>query len=367
MDVDVWFARPDIGMLELLAVELVMNSGLIARGEVARNLERRWAARVGAADAVALDSCTSAMILALEALGVGPGDEVIVPALTFAATANVVERRGARPVVVDVCPDDYLIDPVAVGEAMTERTRAIIPVHYAGQAPGVRWLESLRALGTKVVEDAAHQSPSVYRSGGTVCWSCYATKPVACGRGGVLTADDEDLVDRVKCLANHGLIRRHVDQEVEDLPGEERYLPEILAAIAFEQLGRDEEMTRRRVEIADRYDEALAELDGVDVLVHHDGRPHSHHLYVARFVTAHMSEGVADGLAEGGIETSRHFRPLHCHRYYQERYGYRPADYPVALDAWHRSLSLPIWPAMSDDQVELVVSALRVAVEEAAR
>jgi len=370
------FARPDITDAECDAVVAAMRSGWITTGPQARAFEAAFAERVGARHAVAVNSCTAALHLGLEALGVAPGDEVIVPAMTFASTAEVVHHLGARPVLVDCRREDHNLDLGAVERALGPRTRAIIPVHYGGQACEIEaLLELARARGVAVVEDAAHAFPAsaggrpIGSHGDVVCFSFYATKTITTGEGGMAVTNREDLAGRMRMMALHGLSRDawrryssegHWYYEIE-APGFKYNMTDIAAAMGLVQLGRTDEMLDRRRAIARRYTEAFAPLVGLELLEARDFEAHAWHLYAVRQAAGRWSidrDRLIEELRALGIGTSVHFIPLHIHPYYREAYGYRPEDCPTALDCYRRSISLPIYSAMADAEVDQVVDAV---------
>jgi dTDP-4-amino-4,6-dideoxygalactose transaminase len=356
------FQPPAVGEEEIEAVAETIRSGWLTTGPRAALLEERMAEYLEAEHVVALASGTAAMHLALVALGVGPGDEVVTTPITWPATANVVEHCGARPVFVDVRSDDLNIDPERVREAVTERTKAILPVHLAGQPCDV---DPLLALGLPVVEDAAHALESRYRGrkvgaiSAATCFSLYATKNVAAGEGGLVATEDAALAERVREMR---LTRRgdgsHYDQVA---PGFKANLSDVLAAIALVQLDKLELHTAiRRGQFA-VYDEGLAGLDGVTPLARDPRDSHAHHLYVVR-VDADRAGGTRDeyraALDEDGIATSIHFLPVHQLTWFRRRYPDQPT-LPVAERAGREVLSLPLSPAHSEDDIHDVVAAVR--------
>jgi dTDP-4-amino-4,6-dideoxygalactose transaminase len=370
------FARPDIGEREIEAVTSVLRSGWLTTGPRAKELEAAFAREVGAPHAVAVSSCTAALHLALEALGVRAGDEVIVPTLTFAATAEVVRYLGATPVLVDVLADDHEIDPAAVEHAVTPRTKAIVPVHFAGQACDLATLLELgRSRGLHIVEDAAHAFPATYDGkpvgthGDVVCFSFYATKTMTTGEGGMAVTRDGALAERMAVMSLHGIshdawkrYRAEGTWYYEILaPGFKYNLTDIAAALGLVQLSRAHAMLARRGAIARRYIEAFAPLDTLDLPRLHGGRSHAWQLFVIRLHLDRLRltrAQLIEELKQQGIGTSVHFIPLHLHPYYRDAYGYRPEMLPVAKALYERSVSLPIYSSMSDSEVERVVAAV---------
>jgi dTDP-4-amino-4,6-dideoxygalactose transaminase len=356
------FQPPAVGEEEIDAVAETLRSGWLTSGPRSEELERRFAAYVGAKHGVALASGTAAMHLSLLAAGVGPGDEVITTPITWPATGNVIVHCGARPVFVDVLDADLNIDPAAVAAAVTERTKAILPVHLAGQPAD---LEPLLALGIPVIEDAAHATESIYRGRKigalslATCFSLYATKNVAAGEGGMVTTDDDDVAAVLRSLR---LMRRSEGSLYDvTVAGFKANLPDVLAAIALCQLDKvDQHAEIRRRHVA-AYDAAVAELTGIRPLARDPRDRHALHLYVVRVDAEGAGadrEAYQRALHEENIGTSIHFLPVHRLTYYRERYPDQPR-LPVAERAGDEVLSLPLSPAHSDADVEDAIDALR--------
>ncbi|HEU4449583.1 MAG TPA: DegT/DnrJ/EryC1/StrS family aminotransferase [Gaiellaceae bacterium] len=356
------FQPPAVGEEEIAAVAETLRSGWLTSGPRTEELERRFGEYVGARHAVALASGTAAMHLSLVAAGIGPGDEVITTPITWPATANVVVHAGATPVFVDVREADLNIDPEAVAAAVTPKTKAILPVHLAGQPCD---LDRLHGLGLPVIEDAAHATESVYRGRKVgalslaTCFSLYATKNVAAGEGGMVTTDDDELADAIR---DHRLTRRGEGSLYDvTVAGFKANLSDVLAAIALCQLRKVEahaEIRRRHVAA---YDEAVAGLAGIEPLARDPRDVHALHLYVVR-VKAEEAGADRDAyqraLRDEMIGTSIHFLPVHRLTYYRERFpGREPL--PVAERAGAEVLSLPLSPAHSDADVEDAIDALR--------
>ena len=356
------FQPPAIGEEEVAAVAETLRSGWLTTGPRAAELERRMAAYLEAEHVLALASGTAAMHLALVALGVGPGDEVITTPITWPATANVVVHTGATPVFADVRDDDLNIDPAHAADLVTERTKAILPVHLAGQPCD---LEPLWALGVPVVEDAAHAAESRYRGrkiGGlsdATCFSLYATKNIAAGEGGLLATNREDVAAAIRELR----LMRRGDGSLYDLavPGYKANLSDVLASIALVQLDKVErhaEIRRRQFEL---YDEGVADLEGVEPLARDERDTHALHLYIVRIDRERAGAARDDyqrALADEGIATSIHFLPIHRLRWYRDRFPEQP-PLPVADRAGDEVLSLPLSPAHSDDDIAAAIDALR--------
>ena len=370
------FARPDIGEREVAAVSEVLRSGWLTTGPRTKEFEAAFAKALGVQHAVMLNSCTAALHLALEAIGLERADEVIVPTLTFAATAEVVAYFGARPVLVDVRPD-HNMDPKAVERALTSRTKAIIPVHFAGMPCDMdEIVELARSRNAAVIDDSAHCFPGEYR-GRTVgtladisCFSFYATKTISTGEGGAAVTSNEQWAERMRMMSLHGISgpawKRYLAggkwyYEIE-APGYKYNMTDLAAAIGLVQLDRAQEFLDKRRRIAARYNRAFGELEAYELPPRRSDRSHAYHLYVLKLRRGVLSldrKQFIDKLGALGIGTSVHFIPLHVHPYYQRTFGYRHEDFPVALDLYERSVSLPIYPKMSDGDIDAVIEAVR--------
>ena len=356
------FQPPAIGDEEVEAVAETLRSGWLTTGPRTAELERRFAEYVGAKHALAVTSGTAALHLALVALGVGPGDEVITTPITWPATANVIVHSGATPVFADVRESDLNIDPVEVARLVTPRTKAILPVHLAGQPAD---LAPLWELGLPVVEDAAHAVESAYRGrkiGGlsaATCFSLYATKNVAAGEGGVITTSDDAVA---RAVDDNRIMRRgHGSLYDITVPGYKANLSDVLAAIALCQLDKLERHREIRQRHVAAYDAAVSELDGIEPLVRDPRDTHALHLYVVR-IDAERAGATRDeyqrALAGEQIGTSIHFLPVHRLSAYRDHFPDQPA-LPVAERAGDEVLSLPLSPAHSPGDVEDAIAALR--------
>jgi dTDP-4-amino-4,6-dideoxygalactose transaminase len=356
------FQPPAVGEEEIAAVAETIRSGWLTTGPRAAELERRFAEYLEADHVVALASGTAALHLALVALGVGPGDEVITSPITWPATANVIVHTGATPVFADVRADDLNIDPDRVRELVTGRTKAIMPVHLAGQPCD---MDPLLELGLPVVEDAAHAAESAYRGrkigsiSDVTCFSLYATKNIAAGEGGVIATDRADVADAVMNLR----LMRRGDGSLYDIgvPGYKANLSDVLAAIALVQLDKVEAHREIRERHVAAYDDAVAELDGITPLARDTRDTHALHLYVVR-VDAERAGATRDeyqhALADENIGTSIHFLPVHRLQWYRDHFPDQ-RRLPVAERAGSEVLSLPLSPAHSDDDIADAIDALR--------
>ncbi len=356
------FQPPAVDEEEIAAVAETLRSGWLTTGPRTAELERRCAEYLEAEHVLAVSSGTAALHLSLVALGVGPGDEVITTPITWPATANVIVHTGATPVFADVRDSDLNIDPALVAPLVTERTKAIMPVHLAGQACD---LDPLWALGLPVIEDAAHAFESTYRArklGGlsaATCFSLYATKNVAAGEGGLVATNDGTMADEIRGLR----LMRRGDGSLYDItvPGYKANLSDVLASIALVQLDKLERHAEIRARQFALYDEAVAGLDGIDPLARDDRDTHAWHLYVVRVDRAQAGatrDEYQRALAEENIATSIHFLPVHTLSWYRERFPDQP-PLPVAERAGAEILSLPLSPAHSDADIGDAIAALR--------
>jgi dTDP-4-amino-4,6-dideoxygalactose transaminase len=356
------FQPPAIGEEEIEAVAETMRSGWLTTGPRAAELERRFGEYVGARHVLAVSSGTAVLHLSLLALGVGPGDEVITTPITWPANANVIVHTGAKPVFADVRDGDLNIDPERAAELVTERTKAIVPVHLAG-APAD--LDPIRALGLPVVEDAAHAVESAYHGrkigalSEATCFSLYATKNLAAGEGGLISTNDDGVAARIDDL--RVMRRGHGSLYDIAVPGYKANLPDVLAAIALRQLDKLDRHAEIRARQFAAYDDAVAELEGIEPLARDPRDTHALHLYVVR-VAPERAGGTRDeyqrALAELNIGTSIHFLPVHRLSAYRERFPDQP-PLPVAERAGDEVLSLPLSPAHSDRDIADAIAALR--------
>jgi dTDP-4-amino-4,6-dideoxygalactose transaminase len=355
------FQPPAIGDEEIAAVTETLRSGWLTSGPNAAELEQRMRRFLDAEHVLALSSGTAALHLSLVALGVGHGDEVITTPITWPATANVIVHTGATPVFVDVREDDLNIDPALVADAVTDRTKVVLPVDLAGQPAE---LDPLIALGLPVVEDAAHAAESVYRGrkvgsiADATCFSLYATKNIAAGEGGLISTNRDDVAKAVLDLRQ----MRRGDGSIYDIPvpGYKSNLSDVLAAIALCQLDKVESHARIRQRQFALYDEGLADLAGITPLARDERDVHALHLYIVRVDREHggaTRDEYQRALREENIATSIHFLPVHKLTYYRERYPEQP-QLPVAERAGDEIMSLPLSPAHSDDDIGDVIAAL---------
>ena len=377
------FALPEIGEEEIAEVVDTLRSGWVTTGPKARLFEQAFVDYLGDASlqAIAVNSATAGLHLALEALGIGPGDEVITTTHTFTATAEVVRYLGADVKLVDIDPATLNIDPAAIEAAITPRTKALMPVHYAGLSVDMDAIHAIaQKHGLKVVEDAAHALPTTWkgRTIGTlhsdaVVFSFYANKTMTTGEGGMLVTRDPALAARAKVMRLHGINRDAFDRFTAKVPswyyeivapGFKYNLTDIAAAMGLHQLKRLPGFQTRREQIAARYDAALADLPLIlPPRPVHAGDLHSWHLYVVRLsddATLNRDQ-LIESLFADGIGVSVHYIPLHLHPYWKERYELKPEHFPHSQKAYERMVTLPLYTRMTDDDVERVITAVRKA------
>ena len=369
------FSPPLIGEEEIREVVDTLRSDWITTGPKAARFEAQFGAYVGAPAALALNSCTAGLHTALVMLGIGPGDEVLTTPMTFAASVNVIEHCGARPVLVDVEPDTLNIDAERIEAAITRRTRVILPVHYAGHPVDLDGIKELaQHHDLRVVEDAAHALPAKYKgrligSGDNpVAFSFYATKNLTTAEGGMLTGEPKFLA-RARVLSLHGLSRdartRH------DANGKWRYeilkpgfkynMPDIQAALGLWQLRKLNRFQERRRAVVAAYNDAFADVEALELPVERPEVEHAWHLYVVRLRLETLRidrDRFIEELDARNIGTSVHFIPIHLHAYYRNRYGYSDESFPVAYANYQRMISLPLNPRLSDQDVADVIGAV---------
>lgn len=392
------YFRPDLREEEIAAVAAVLRSGWLTSGPNTKRFEEEFAAAVGARHAVALNSCTAALHLATVALGLKPGQGVLIPTMTFAATAEVVRYAGAIPILCDCDPVTGHLDLADAAEKVNAlRTGrlpgaldphlelvGLIPVHTAGLMMNIEELENfVHHYQLWMVEDAAHSFPAAWRPSATeawercgedtsrvTCFSFYANKTITTGEGGMATTDDEALAATLRSLSLHGLSNdawgRYSSQGAWDYrilaPGYKYNLTDSAAALGLGQLARAEEMRLARQRIAHRYLEAFADVEEIALPPDPPDRIHSWHLFQIRLAIEKLSIGRDEFLQElrrRGIGFSVHWRPLHLHPYYQETFGWRPEHLPRASDTFRRTVSLPIFPSQRDDEVAAVIAAVK--------
>ncbi len=350
-------ARPGIGVEEQEAVLRVLATGQLAQGALVEEFESRFAEICGVREAVAVSSGTAALHLALLAHGVGPGDEVITTPFSFAATANTIRLVGATPILVDIEPDTYNIDPALVEAAITPRAKAIMPVHLYGNLAAMdRLLPLAEAHGITLIEDACQAHAASYQGRmagnfGTGCFSFYATKNVTTGEGGIITTNDAAIADQVRLLRSHGQRERYLHVSL----GYNMRMTELQAAIGNAQLKKLDRFTEQRIANAAFLDQHLS--DVVRTPVVRPGYRHVYHQYTIR--VPESRDAFADALRERGVGSAVHYpRPIHLQPYYQES-GMSSVSLPVAEAAAQQVLSIPVHPGLSQDELETVAREVR--------
>jgi dTDP-4-amino-4,6-dideoxygalactose transaminase len=392
------FFRPDVRQAEIDEVVEALRSGWLTTGPRVKRFEEEFASAVGAQHAVAVNSATAALHLAVEALGLKAGEAVLVPTMTFAATAEVVRYLGAHPVLVDCDPITLNMDlddaarklealrRGTLGARIPAGTRAvgIIPVHVGGLMMDVARVQAFAAEHALwIVEDSAHAFPASWRPSADApwqrcgartsavgCFSFYANKTITTGEGGMATTDDAELASRIRLMSLHGLSHdawgRYSGGGKWDYrilaPGFKYNLTDVAAAIGIHQLARAEAMRLEREAVAARFFEALADVEELELPPTDSNRIHSWHLFPVRLrieILAIDRNAFMDELKASGVGCSVHWRPLHLHPYYQETFGWKSEELPVATRVWERLISLPIFPGMREDEIEHVVETVR--------
>ncbi len=377
------FNLPSIGEEEIQEVAATLRSGWITSGPRTTAFEQQFAAYVGCRCAVAVNSCTAGLHLALVACDIGPGDEVITTPYTFAATAEVILHTGATPVFVDVEEDGFNINARKIEGAITSRTRAIIPVHFAGEPCDMDEITSIAAKhNLKVIEDAAHAFGATYKGknigsiSDMTVFSFYATKNLTTGEGGMITTDDPELAHRLRMLSLHGLSHDAWNRysaagkwryDITDL-GYKYNMSDIQAAIGLQQLKKYPALQAARKELVRAYREHLMDVEELILPSEARNGVHAWHLFVVRLAPGSTSlhrDSVIEQLGKFGIGTSVHFIPLHFHSYYRLRYGFAAGDFPNAEKAYAGAISLPLYPSLSLSEVEYVANTLRGIIASA--
>ena len=407
MVVKVPFFRPSIGEREIAAVVETLRSGWLTTGPRTKEFERRFAEKVGSRHAIAVNSCTAALHLALEAIGLQRGELVLVPTLTFAATAEVVRYFDAVPVFVDCDPTTLCMDPQALSEtlsALAERrpvaglnasargpVRAIIPVHYGGQMVDVAAISEIaRRYELPVIEDAAHTLPAFFRAdesapwrqvGSTAditCFSFYANKCITTGEGGMAVTDRDDLAERMRLMSLHGMSKDAWKRFMSNgawyyeivAPGFKYNLTDVASAIGLCQLEQADELWNARRNIARALSEQLSGVEELQLPLEIPNRRHAWHLFAIQLELSKLDIDRAqfiELLTERGIGASVHWLPLHMQPYYRDLFGYQPSDFPVAAAVWPRLVSLPIFPGMTEAEIGAVADAVKSITREHAR
>ncbi len=371
-------AKASLGGEEFKAVEDVLKSGWLTTGAKVKEFEEAMKHYLGVQAAVGLTSCTGGLHIALAALGIGSGDEVIVPAYTFVATAHVVEWLGAKPVLVEVEKDTFNIDPLAIEKAITPRTKAIIPVHFAGQACDMdKIMDLAKKHGLFVVEDAAHAVGTEYKGkkignfAEVTVFSFYVTKTITTAEGGMVVTNNPELGKKLKRSAYFGVdkdaFNRYSEKgnwyyEIVEL-GYKYNMDNLQGALGVEQLKKLDFFIARRRALAQEYHKLLREVKEVIIPEEKDYSRHAYHLYPLLLNSSKISrDDFINKLKEWNIGTSVHFIPLHLHPYYQKKYGYKRGDFPVSEWLFDREVSLPLFPGMNEEDVKYVVNVIKELV-----
>lgn len=375
------FALPDIGEAEIEEVVQALRSGWITTGPRTKEFERRLGEYVGARHAIAVNSCTGALHLALAAIGIGPGDEVITSPLTFCSTANVILHLGGTPVFADI-GEDYNIDPAEIERRITSRTRAILPVHYSGQPCNMdRILACAREHNLPVIEDAAHAIGAKYRDrmigilGDVTAFSFYAIKNITTAEGGMITTEDDDLAERMRLLSLHGISKDAWKRYTSEgswyyevvYPGYKYNMTDIQAAMGIHQLAKLEQYLAIRSRYAAWYTDAFGEMPEIQTPIVNGGGRHVWHLYVIQLVLERLTINRAqfiEALHAENIGTSVHFIPVHLHPYYRQTFGYKRGDFPNTERIYDRIVSLPLYPKMTEEDVGDVIAAVNKVVRK---
>ena len=377
------FCVPDISDAEVQAVSDTVRSGWWAKGPRTIEFEKRFAEYVGAKYCVGVNSCTAALHLALMTQGIGPGDEVITTPLTFASSANTILHVGATPVFADIDPETGLIDPKEIEKKITDKTRAVVPVHYSGLAADIGEIGRLcDRYGLFLSEDAAHAVETRYNGElighhpkGAVSYSFYATKNLACGEGGALVTDDEEVYKKASILSCHGMSAGSWNRygksgswryDIEE-PGFKYNMFDIQAALALAQLARMDDMQRRRFEAVDVYEQAFRDVPQLRLQKTPDYCHHSRHLYILRIVPEMLTisrDQFIEELKARNVGVSVHFIALHTMSAYQKRFGYRPEDFPKAYAFSESEISLPMYSTLGVENARYVADAVLDVVKK---
>jgi dTDP-4-amino-4,6-dideoxygalactose transaminase len=374
------FHQAAVGEEEAEAAANAVRSGWLTMGPTTLEFEREFAAYVGARHAVSVNSCTAALHLALEAIGLKAGDEVLLPAITFTATGEAVTYFGARPILVDVEPVTLNISVEDIERKVSSRTKALIPVHFAGQPCDMAAINDFcDSHRLRIIEDAAHALPASYQGtpigalSETTCFSFYATKTLTTGEGGMITTNNKTIAERVRIMRLHGIScdawKRYTTEGswyYEVIAAGYKYnMTDVQAAIGLVQLAKCDDLRARRASICSRYDKSFAQIPMLQVPSMRDDRESALHLYVLRLNIEQLNidrDGFIRELEALGIGTSVHFIPLHLHPYYRDKYALTAMDLPIATREYKRYLSLPLFPYMTQEQVGAVIdSAIAVA------
>ena len=373
------YAQPSLTHRELEEVLEAVRSLWWSRGEKCQRFEEEFAQKVGARYAVSMNSCTAALEVALCAYGVSPGDEVITTPMTFCSTANVALHLGARPIFCDIDPQTGLIDPAGIEPLITDKTRAILPVHYGGQPCDLKEIYAIADKnGLVVIEDAAHAAGALYHGEpigncrDAAAFSFYATKNLATGEGGMLTTNDPEVAEKARVLSLHGMDKNAYNRYQEGgshlydvvYPGYKFNMGELAAALGLAQLERLDQMQATRRRYATLYEEGFASIPGIKTLRQLPERENAWHLFVIQVDPREFGmdrEGLIRFLTGKKIGTSVHFKPVHTMTYYEEHLPQNPVPLPHAEAFYQTIISLPLYPSMGEEDVQYVIESVREA------
>ena len=376
------FHIPDISEDDVQAVVETLRSGWLTTGRKVKQLEADFASYVGAREAVAVNSGTAALHLALDAIGLKEGDEVLVPTMTFAASAEVVLYFKAKPVLVDCQPDTMNLDLNQIEKAITAKTKAIMPVHIGGQPCDMdRIIEIASVHGLRVIEDAAHALPTHYRGrmigtiGDITCFSFYATKTITTGEGGMATTENPEWAKRMRMMSLHGISHDAWKRYTAEgswyyeilCPGYKYNLTDVAAALGVQQLKKCDKFWEHRLSCARAYNEGLKDIPEISLPYVVPDVQHAWHLYVIQLNLEQLRidrNEFISLLRQENIGTSVHFIPLHLHPYYRDTFGYQPKDFPIASAVSERIISLPIYPKLSQDDIHRVIDTVSMLIRQ---
>jgi len=371
------FFKHNINDEDIKRVNSVLRSIFLTTGEVVKEFEEKFSTYIGSRYTVGVTSCTAALHLSLLAGGIGPGDEVITTPMSFCATANSILHAGARPVFVDVEEDTGNLNHELIEKAITERTKAIIPVHLYGQMCNMKEIKRIAdRYNLKIIEDAAHSIEAI-RDGikpgqlsFTACFSFYATKNITSGEGGAVVTNDGTVADKLKVLRLHGIDKSAIDRYTKryqhyDMPllGWKYNMDNIQAALLIGQLERIDELWQKREYLWNLYEEELREVKGIRILKTLPDTRHARHLFTI-LVPPKKRDEILWRLQDAGIGVAVNYRPIHLLSYYRKTFGYKEGDFPVAEDIGARTISLPLYPSLKEEELKAVTSTLKNIMEE---
>ncbi len=371
------FFKHNINDEDIKRVNSVLISIFLTTGEVVKEFEEKFSTYMGSGYTIGVTSCTAALHLSLLAGGIGPGDEVITTPLSFCATANAILHAGARPVFVDVEEDTGNLNHELIEKAITERTKAIIPVHLYGQMCNMKEIKRIAdRYNLKIIEDAAHSIEAI-RDGikpgqlsFTACFSFYATKNITSGEGGAVVTNDGTVADKLKVLRLHGIDKSAIDRYTKryqhyDMPllGWKYNMDNIQAALLIGQLERIDELWQKREYLWNLYEEELRGVKGIRILKTLPDTRHARHLFTI-LVPPKKRDEILWRLRDAGIGVAVNYRPIHLLSYYRKTFGYKEGDFPVAEDIGARTISLPLYPSLKEEELKIVTSTLKNIMEE---